>query len=152
MGRNKLKLDRNKRALVRALAKRCKWDHKEIAAVFRVSLPLIKRTVANNYTTVIDIVSEDANFYKQSDLEELVLGRLPPAPEKKRKRKTQKQTYARSSNKSVQEVLCRQACCRFSFCINFYGGRTGFEYSVQHIRDVPRRSNTCSRGKGPFHP
>ncbi|KAG2347527.1 hypothetical protein BDR05DRAFT_958262 [Suillus weaverae] len=89
VGRNKLKLDRNKRALVRALAKRCKWDHEEIAAVFRVSLPLIKRTVANSYTAATDIVSQDANFYKQSDLEELILKRLPSAPEKKRKRKTQ---------------------------------------------------------------
>lgn len=87
VGRNKIKLDRNKRALVRALAKRCKWDHKEIAIVFRVSLPLIKRTVANSYIAVTDIVSEDANFYKQSELEELILGRLPPRPGEKEETK-----------------------------------------------------------------
>ncbi|KAG1781893.1 hypothetical protein EV702DRAFT_1238743 [Suillus placidus] len=88
VGRNKVKLDRNKRALVRALAKRGKWDHEEIAAVF---------------------LSEDANFYKQSDLEELI-SEWPPAPEKKRKRKTQviDIRYARSPKKSAQEVFCRQ--------------------------------------------
>ncbi|KAG1817954.1 uncharacterized protein BJ212DRAFT_1576453 [Suillus subaureus] len=107
VGQNKIKLDRNKRALVRALVKCGKWDHKEIAATFHVSLPLIKRIVANSYITVTDKVSEDTNFYKQSDLEELILG-LPPAPEKKSKRKTQDKTYAKTSNKSVQEVLCRQ--------------------------------------------
>jgi hypothetical protein len=29
--------------------------------------------VANSYTAIADEVSEDANFYKQSDLEELIL-------------------------------------------------------------------------------
>ncbi|KAG2137218.1 hypothetical protein BD769DRAFT_1773710 [Suillus cothurnatus] len=108
LGRNRIKLDRNKRALVRALAKRGKWHYKEIAAVFHVSLPLIKRTVANSYTAITDEVSEDANFYKQSDLEELILERLPSAPKKKRKRKTQDKTYTRSSKKSVQKVFRRQ--------------------------------------------
>ncbi|KAG1720732.1 hypothetical protein EDD22DRAFT_937836 [Suillus occidentalis] len=107
-GRNKVKLDRNERALVRALAKRGKWEHKEIAAVFHVSLPLIKRTVANSYTVVNDREWQDEDFYNQSDLEELISGRLPPAPEKKSKRKAQVTKYARSSNKSAQEVRYRQ--------------------------------------------
>lgn len=73
-GRNKFKLDRNERALVRALAKRGKWELKEIAAVFHASLPLIKRTVANSYTAISDREWEDEDFYNQSDLEELILG------------------------------------------------------------------------------
>lgn len=107
-GRNKVKLDRKERALARALAKRGKWENKEIAAVFHVSLPLIKRTVANSYTAISDREWEDEDFYNQSDLEELILGRLPPAPEKTSKRKVQVTKYVRSSNKSAQEVRYRQ--------------------------------------------
>ncbi|KAG1865907.1 hypothetical protein DFJ58DRAFT_838538 [Suillus subalutaceus] len=54
------------RALVRALAERANWDPKEIAAVFRVSLAIIQKTITNGYVAVDDEVSEDANFYKET--------------------------------------------------------------------------------------
>ncbi|KAG2055685.1 hypothetical protein BDR06DRAFT_332254 [Suillus hirtellus] len=84
----KMKLDRKKRALVRALAKRDIWDHKEIAAVFDVSLLPIKKAVANSYVSVDDKPWEDAKFYENSDLEKLI-SRLPPATEKQNKCKKQ---------------------------------------------------------------
>lgn len=68
----KMKLDRKKRALVRALAELGKWDAKEIAAVFDVSLLPIKRTVANDYPSVDDKPWEDGKFYEKSDLEQLI--------------------------------------------------------------------------------
>ncbi|KAG2142287.1 uncharacterized protein EDB93DRAFT_1105533 [Suillus bovinus] len=166
--RNKLKLDRTKRAMVRALAKRGKWHHKDIATVFRVSLPLIKRVIANGYTTIPDEVLEDANFYKQSDLEELILEleklilqELPPATDKQKKRKIQviisHDVIARFSllvnslGQNVCEIHKEICSCRFPFCISSYGGRTGSKCNMQPIQDVPRRSDTCSWGKGPFY-
>ncbi|KAG2754025.1 hypothetical protein P692DRAFT_20176485 [Suillus brevipes Sb2] len=122
-GRNKAKLDRNERALVRALAKRGKWEHKEIAAVFHVSLPLIKRTVANDYTAICDRECEDEDFYKQSDLEELVLGRLPLALEKKRKRHKLCEILQQICARSSLQATCR----RFPFYVGFYGGRSEFK-------------------------
>jgi hypothetical protein len=67
-----MKLDRHQRALVRALAKRAKWDQKEIASVFHVSLPIIQKTTTNAYA-VNDTVSEDAKYYKESDFNKLLL-------------------------------------------------------------------------------
>jgi hypothetical protein len=68
-----MKFDRHQRALVRALAKRAKWDPKEIAAVFHASLAIIQKTIANAYVAVNDIVSEDANYYKEGEFEKLIM-------------------------------------------------------------------------------
>jgi hypothetical protein len=68
-----MKFDRHQRALVRALSKRAKWDAKEIAAVFRVSLVIIQKTITNAYVAVTDIVSEDENYYNESEFEKLLV-------------------------------------------------------------------------------
>ncbi|KAG1861908.1 hypothetical protein C8R48DRAFT_774004 [Suillus tomentosus] len=109
-GGNKMKLDRKKRALVRALVELRKWDHKEIAAVFDVSLLPIKRTVANDYPSVDDKPWEDAKFYEKSDLKQLISTQLSAAKEKQKKPnkqnkqnkvKKQDRAYVRSPNKTV---------------------------------------------------
>lgn len=100
----KIKLDRKKRALVRALAKRKKWDYKEIAAVFDVSLPIIKKIVVNGYVAVDDKPWEDARFYEKSDLEKLIL-RLPPATEKQNKPKKQVFSVVMSTHVSHEVIL-----------------------------------------------
>ncbi|KAG1742557.1 hypothetical protein EDB19DRAFT_1827746 [Suillus lakei] len=52
----------------------------------------------NHYIAVTDIVSEDANYYNQSDLEELIVG---------------DNTYARSSEKSVKQAPRKQRAVAF---------------------------------------
>lgn len=94
-GQNKMKLDRHQRALVRALAKRAKWDPKEIAAVFRVTLAIVQKTVTNAYVAVDDIVSEDANYYNESEFEKLIMKRPSPMREKKKGRKKQDKMFAK---------------------------------------------------------
>ncbi|KAG1781894.1 hypothetical protein EV702DRAFT_1041638 [Suillus placidus] len=81
--------------LVRALAKRAEWDPKEIAAVFRVSLAIIQKTVTNAYVAVNDTVSEDANYYNESEFEKLIMKRPSPTREKKKGRKKQDKMFAK---------------------------------------------------------
>ncbi|KAG1742562.1 hypothetical protein EDB19DRAFT_1967384 [Suillus lakei] len=109
-GENKMKFDRHQRALVRALAKRAKWDQKEIAAVFRVSLAIIQKTVTNGYVAVDDIVSEDANYYTESEFRKLNMERPPPrhTPEKKKGRKKLDKTFAKKSTRKANPVPRRQ--------------------------------------------
>ncbi|KAG1860790.1 hypothetical protein F4604DRAFT_1684275 [Suillus subluteus] len=98
------------RALVRALAERAKWDPKEIAAVFRVSLVIIQRTITNGYVAVDDAVSEDANYYQESELAKLILERPSPTRtrEKKRGRKKQDKMFAKRPPRETSPVHRRQ--------------------------------------------
>ncbi|KAG1759356.1 hypothetical protein EDD22DRAFT_906207 [Suillus occidentalis] len=109
-GQNTMKLDRHQRALVRALSKRTKWDAKEIAAVFRVSLVIIQKTISNAYVAVNDIVSEDENYYKESEFEKLIMKRPSPkrTQEKKKGRKKQNTMSAKRFTREAAPVPHRQ--------------------------------------------
>ncbi|OAX43688.1 hypothetical protein K503DRAFT_89425 [Rhizopogon vinicolor AM-OR11-026] len=91
--RRHMKLTRKQRALCRGLASRS-WEHKHIATLFHVSLPVIYRTVHNSYV-ISDDVSEDTDFYKESELEELIRQKPPAPPERKK--------VGRRPNEQVQQ-------------------------------------------------
>jgi hypothetical protein len=102
-GENRMKLDRHQRALVRALAKRAKWDQKEIASVFHVSLPIIQKTTTNAYA-VNDTVSEDAKYYKESDFNKLLLQRPSPVHTQEKKKGRKKKVGKIPAKRSAREA------------------------------------------------